>query len=215
MQKYKNFLKQTRTRFWEEINVFCEIFKKIIIFPNNFFKDLTNKRKYIIFLFIINFIIVLVKSFFISKSNIIFFEDKILDRIFSFLAIPQVAVIITYLSFFIFSIIFFIILKYSSRSSLSIYFYPSFLLSLMSISIIGIIAHIISFPLNFFEKSLVLYIKYIFYIWVIFLNIFAIYNTLDVRLIKIIFSLFCAFSPFLIFGWILVVSPYLIFLSIP
>ena len=187
MQKYKNFLKQTRTRFWEEINVFCEIFKKIIIFPNNFFKDLTNKRKYIIFLFIINFIIVLVKSFFISKSNIIFFEDKILDRIFSFLAIPQVAVIITYLSFFIFSIIFFIILKYSSRSSLSIYFYPSFLLSLMSISIIGIIAHIISFPLNFFEKSLVLYIKYIFYIWVI----------------------------FLIFGWILVVSPYLIFLSIP
>lgn len=102
MQKYKNFLKQTRTRFWEEINVFCEIFKKIIIFPNNFFKDLTNKRKYIIFLFIINFIIVLVKSFFISKSNIIFFEDKILDRIFSFLAIPQVAVIITYLSFFYF-----------------------------------------------------------------------------------------------------------------
>lgn len=85
----------------------------------------------------------------------------------------------------------------------------------MSITIIGIIAHIISFPLNFFEKSLVLYIKYIFYIWVIFLNIFAIYNTLDVRLIKIIFSLFGAFSPFLIFGWILVVSPYLIFLSIP
>lgn len=111
MQKYKNILKHTRTRVWNEINVFCEIFKQIIISPNNFFKDLTNKRKYIIFLFIINFIIVLVKSFFISRNNIIFFEDKILDKIFSFLAIPQAIVIITYLSFFIFSIIFFYYFK--------------------------------------------------------------------------------------------------------
>ena len=200
---------------WNEINMLFKIFKGIIISPNVFFKDLTEKRKYIISLFIINFIIVLIKSFFISRGKIIFFEDKILDKIFSFLAIPQVVVIITYLSFFIFSILFFIIIKYSSEKFLSIHLYPSFLLSLMSISIIGIIAHIISFPINFFAKSLISHIRYIFYIWIIFLNILTVYNTQNVRLIKIICSFLIAFFPFLIFSWFLVVSPYLIFLSIP
>lgn len=187
------------------------LLKAIVLSPGEIFTNSREKSKEIVSLFTISFIIVLLKSFFKARheaSN--FFETQILNEIIYFLSIPQIAAIAIYLFFFIFSLLLFLVIRiFSKDASLK-----SLMLSLMSISGVGIFAHIATMPLMFFAKSLINPIGYIFYLWVIVLTLWAIKNSQNLPLVKVIPSFLVVAFPFLLFGWLPVISPYLVFLAV-
>ncbi len=187
------------------------LLKAIIVSPGDLFRNSIDKRKEIVSLFVVSFVVVLLKSLFERKhAPTNFFNSQTLNDIFSFLAIPQVVAIITYLLFFVFVIVLFFIIKLFSKE---VSFQP-LLLSLMSISCIGVIAHFITIPLIFFAKSMIMPISYMFYLWVIALSFWSIKNSQDLPLVKVIPVFIVVVAPFLLFGWLLVISPYLMFLSV-
>ncbi len=187
------------------------LLKAIIVSPGDLFRNSIDKREEIVSLFVVSFVVVLLKSFFKGRHAATnFFESQTLNEIFSFLAIPQVAAIVTYLLFFVFVIVLFFIIKLFSKEAS----FKPLLLSLMSISGIGVIAHFITMPLIFFAKSLIMPISYVFYLWVVVLTLWSIKNSQDLALVKVIPSFLVVASPFLLFGWLLVLSPYLVFLSV-
>lgn len=187
------------------------LLKAIIVSPGDLFRNSIDKRKEIVSLFVFSFVVVLLKSFFKRRHTATnFFDSQTLNDIFSFLAIPQVAAIVTYLLFFVFVIVLFFIIKLFSKE---VSFKP-LLLSLMSLSGIGVIAHFITIPLIFFAKSLIMPISYVFYLWVIILSLWSIKNSQNLALVKVIPSFLVVAAPFLLFGWLLVISPYLVFLSV-
>lgn len=185
------------------------LLKEIVFSPGEIFKNPREKKDAIILLFIINFVIILIKSFFIKGYGAIdFFDTQILNEIFYFLSISQIQVIISYFLFFVFVLLLFFVIKiFSGNASLS-----TIMLSLMSISGIGIIAHITAIPLMFFEKSLLNYISYLFGLWILILTFGAVKTSQNLTLIKAVLFFLIAAFPFLLFVWLPVISPYLVFL---
>lgn len=187
------------------------LLKAIIVSPGDLFRNSIDKRKEIVSLFVVSFVVVLLKSFFKGRHAATnFFESQTLNEIFSFLAIPQVAAIVTYLLFFLFTFVLFFIIKFFSKETSL----KPLLLALMSISGIGIIAHIITIPLFFFAKPLIMPISYAFYLWVVILTLWSIKNSQSLALVKVVPIFLVVAFPFFLFGWLLVISPYLVFLSV-
>ena len=181
--------------------------------PSDIFIDATRRKKEIFLLFIINFFIVLIKSLFKQKySDTNFFDNQILNIFFSFLAIPQFSVIITYILFFFFVWILFMILKLFSKQVL---FMP-LLCSLMSISAIGVVAHLTIIPVSLIlsEKSSLLLLNYFFYLWAIILTVWSIKKSQSQTLPKATLIFLMAAFPFVLFGWLSIISPYLMYLTV-
>lgn len=187
-----------------------DLIKMIVVSPSELFRNSKEKRREIILLFVASFVVVLLKSFFKGRyAATNFFENHILNLIFSFLAIPQVTVFVTYLSFFVFAFVLFLVIRLFSRDAS----FKPLLFSLMSISGIGIIAHIITVPLIFFAKPFIIPLCYAFYIWVIILTLWSIKSSQNLTLVKAIPSFLIVALPFLLLGWLPVISPYLVFLA--
>ena len=181
------------------------LMKAIVFSPGELFKTSKEKKRDIILLFVFSFFIVFLKSFFKERHWINFYANQPLNELFSFFAIPQISVIATYFSFFIFVFVLFCFAKLFSKEGS----FKQLLFALMSISGIGILSHLIVTPLNILSKSLALPICFIFYMWVVILTILAIKNTQSVAFVKAIPIFLLGALPFILFGWILVVSPYL------
>lgn len=186
------------------------LMKAIVISPGELFKNSKEKERDIVLLFVISFVVVFLKSFFKGRFATNFFENQTLNEVFSFLAIPQVTVVITYLSFFVFVFLLFLIVKFFSKEAS----FKPLLFSLMSISGIGILAHLIATPLIFFAKSFIMPIGYVFYLWVIVLTVLSIKNSQSLTLVKAVHSVLIAVLPFLLFGWLPIISPYLVYLAV-
>ncbi|NDY43595.1 hypothetical protein G3N55_12195 [Dissulfurirhabdus thermomarina] len=188
------------------------LIKAIVISPGELFKNSKEKKRDIVLLFVISFAVVFLKSFFKGRyaTNFNFFENQSLNEVFSFLAIPQVTVVTTYISFFIFVSLLFLIVKIFSKEAS----FKTLLFSLMSISGIGVIAHLIATPMMFFAESFIMSIGYVFYLWVVVLSVLAIKNSQSLPLVKAVTSFLIVALPFLLFGWLPVISPYLIYLAV-
>lgn len=186
------------------------LLNSIKIRRHNFFQYFS-ENNYVLYLFALSFIIVFLKSFF-KKTNYTanFFSNELINKIIIVISNTQISVIILYGLYFLFVYIVFIITKFFSKN-------PSFkklLISLMSISILGIIAHTITIPLVFFENNFIKYIYYFFYILSFLFSIFSIKNTQDISIIKSTTSILIALIPFFLCGYVLVICPYILFLNI-
>lgn len=188
------------------------IIKEITNYTVGQFKGGKGEMRDAVSLFVVSFLVVLVKSFFKERGVIYFnfFESRFLNNMFSYLAIPQVAAIVVYVLFFLFVFVLFLVVRIFSKDAS----FGPLLFSLMSISIIGIIAHIVTIPMVFIAKKAIVATSYIIYFLVVALNILSIKNSQRLPFVKAVLCFFIASLPFLLFGWFAVVSPYLIYLAV-
>jgi len=148
-----------------------DIYKKIIISPRELFRDITNDiNKYrlpVYFLFFINVLIPLVKSFMMERENIDFFSNEKINLLFSLYSIPQVQWVVTLLGFFLFIIFINVFSKNRGKSGL--------VFCLLSIASIGILLQLLFVLFSeFLSHELLAMIRWIAFFWIAFLSVVAI-----------------------------------------
>jgi len=190
--------------------ILIKLIGEIVLRPGKLLRNPKENDRAIILLFVINFCIVFVKSFFKEHKTTDFFTTKITNKIFNILSVPQVAVIVLYCGFFVFWFAILLGVKLTSTKVKSM----QLLLGLMAVSGIGIIAHCIAIPLMIINRSLCLPLEYVFYLWAIVLNILSIQHSQNITFSKSIIAFVFAVIPFLMIGYLSPITPYLVSLAI-
>ncbi len=197
-----------------------ELIKFIVVSPGILFKSIEKYERDIRIIFTIGFVVVFAKSLFKEGQAVVVFEDKMLDGMLSVLTTPYVQVMITYMSFFAFVFLLFLLLRrHSSKARLR-----PLLLSFMSLAVIGLLAQIISIPIsflsnqfvsipiNFLSNQFMLAVGYLCYFWTIALALLSIRENQGVSLKRASLSYFLIAAPFFLLIGLLVVSPSLLYL---
>ena len=185
------------------------ILRDLILYPGIVFKNPEIRKKRIILFFVVTFSTVFIKSFFKAQNYVHFFDNTHLDGLLRILSIPQVQVVVQYIFFYVFIVIVFGILALAKCK----HSFPSLTLSLMSVCIIGFVAHIISFFLFFINKTAIGHIGFIFYVWCIILSIVAIKKSQNISYFAAILCFLLSSTPFLLIYWPAPLFPYLVLLN--
>jgi len=190
------------------------LIRYLILSPSTIFKSIEHKKfkKEIYISFCLAALFTFIKSFFVKTSYIItFFSNKSLNNLLTFLSVPQLSLLLLYFEYFIFITFVFLFCKLFNKKAN----YKTLLLSLMSISGIGIIMQLLMIVfLSIFPYSLIKTIIFVIYFWVIILSILAIKITQNISLIKAVVCLVVSAIPFFMIALPLVISPYLAWLNI-
>lgn len=183
----------------------------VIFSPNRFFKQVADgeNTKEILFIFIMGSILTFAKTFLVNQgalASTFFLDDKTI-KLLTFVSIPQVTWIIGYAGYFLFIFCILALSKVFNRKAQM----KSLVLSLMSISGLGVVMQILFYGFQFFiPKELLSICTYIVFFWVILLSLSAIKSTQAISLPK---SLLCFFIPAVFFipftVGLPVVAPYL------
>lgn len=187
--------------------------RDIIILPNSVFENIRNDKlfKEVYTIFCIGALITFLKTFMIKQKTITFFNYEKLNVIISWLSIPQIYWFMSYLSYFIFILCLFTICKFFNKQATL----KTLVVSLMSISGIGVVLQVLFYILKFImPKNFILISTYLVYFWVIILSISAIKTTQDISFPKAIICFLLASLPFVFLALFVSISPYLAWLNV-
>jgi hypothetical protein len=192
---------------------YFELLKSIILNPEKAFKNMS-KGDYdcsVYVLFAVSCLITLLKSF--SKKKYIgsYFTNRDINEFLSFFAIPQVRWGIALLGF----ILFVLLIGRFCKVFLKKYNKKVLVVSLLSISSVGILLHIIFFIFHYFLSQQSIYmLRRITFIWIAYLSIIAIKNSQNASCFKsIIIFIFAGLPAVFIIG-LPGLAPYLLWLVI-
>lgn len=187
------------------------IYKKIIISPRELFRDITSDidryRLPVCFLFFINALIPLVRSFRMAKENINFFSNENLNLLLSLYSIPQVQWVVTLLVFFLFiSLINFFSSLFSENRGKS-----GLMFCLLSIASVGIIMQLLLVLLSeFLSHEILTMIRWIAFFWIAFLSIVGINICKEISYVRSIAIYFAAGLPVVLIVGLAGVAPFIL-----
>jgi hypothetical protein len=157
-------------------------------------------------LFLSGAILTFLKSFYYRKENWNFFANENYNKIFTFLSIPQIQWLITYLIYFLFIYLIYLMNKLFNKNAR----FKPLAISLMSLSGLGCILQILFYILSFiFPKELIHYISYIILIWFFLLSLISIKNSQGIFISRSIACFVAAAVPCIIIAGFPGVFPYL------
>ncbi len=193
------------------MNYLIKIYRKIIVSPRELFRDITNDtnryRLPVYFLFVVNALIPLVKSFKITRENIAFFSNETLNLLLSIYSIPQIQWAITWLGFFLFIIL----IKLFSRFFAKNRGQSGLLFCILSIASVGILLQLLFIPLSkFLSHDLLAMIRWIAFFWIGFLTIVAISICQKVSYARSMAIYFAAGLPVVVVVGLTGVAPFIL-----
>ncbi|WP_407924244.1 YIP1 family protein [Desulfosarcina alkanivorans] len=190
------------------------LLKDIVVNPFNVFKEIRDGafKNETLLIFITVTVLSFIKSGGLSgvhRETVHFYSSDKLNYFFSLLSIPQVNWLITFVSFFVFILLIYLIFNLKDSPKME-----PLLLSLLSISGIGLIFHVLSILLRyFFPHTPFNYLVYFVYLWTLMLSVFAVKICMNSSFLKSGVVLTIAALPMVFIVGLLAVSPYLIGLS--
>jgi hypothetical protein len=188
-----------------------EIYKKIITSPRELFQDITNDidryRLPVYFLFFINTLIPLVKSFRMARENIDFFSNETLNLLLSLYSIPQVQWVVTLLVFFLFIILINFFSRFFSKNRGK----SALIFCLLSIASVGILMQLLLTLLSeFLSHELLAMIRWIAFFWIAFLSIVAINICKKTSYVRALTIYFAAGLPVVLIVGLAGVAPFIL-----
>ena len=186
-------------------------FKDIIINPTKLFRKIEqgSSNSSIFVLFFISLLITFVKSFSKSQNFINFFSNENLNKILSFISIPQARWAITLLSFalsvYLIGIFCNLFLKRYNKKLIS---------CILSISSVGILLHLFFFIMyDLLSQKSIYLLRSISFIWVMCLSISAIKNTQNASYMESILVFVLSILPAILIIGLPGFAPYLLWLG--
>ena len=182
------------------IKDWTELLSYIILRPVSVFRKINNgKYKYeVIIMFLASISITLFKSFSKNSYQGNFFSNQSVNEIVAFFDIPQIRWVITLISFGLFVFLVSIFCKLFLKKC-----NPKILvMTLMSISGVGVILHLLfSLFSIFLSQNLIYAARHLAFIWIVCLSIAAIKNSQQTTFIKsIIIFILAGLPPIFIIG---------------
>lgn len=186
--------------------------RDVFIHPQAVFEKINNNKihREVYVVFLIGGVISFLKTFLRTGTKVNFFVDNKFNELFTFLSIPRMSWLIWYTGFFVF--IFFLLLACKiingkvQRKSLT--------LSLLAISGLGIVFHFLFFPLQLiFREDIIFIFVYLTYLWASVLTVKAISTTQGIAIWKSIICFFIPAVPLTLTALLMVMFPYLAFLT--
>lgn len=184
----------------------------VILYPGGVFVDIKKGKlmNETLLVFCFGALITFIKSFFQEGQLVNFFEDNRINNILGILSIPQVLWIISYVSYFIFISVMLIICRLFYKKIES----KNLILSIMSLSVIGVVMQILFYAFKFIVPQEYLIIgSNLIYLWVVILSIWAIKATQNFSFFKSTICFVIPALPFIFWVYLAGMAPYLMWLG--
>lgn len=197
------------------LNSIINIVQGIVGHPYTFFKgNFSEKIKYNIFvLFVLSAFLTFIKSFTfnVEGNSINYYSNEIYNMLFSFLAIPQIKWLSTYLIFFVFLLLLYLFCHLYTKSCNK----KELLLDYLAIGSIGVFLQILFLCLSFvLSNQIIFFISYIALIWIIYLSIIAVKSSQKMSGLKAVFVYISSALPIFLIGGIPCIAPNLMWLHL-
>jgi len=189
------------------------LLRDIIVSPIKVFerinKDQLSFEVYIIFL--LGALVTFLRTLRLEGQSIHFFETERINKVLSFLAVPQIKWGFTYITFFLFILILYLFSKIFLKR---IRPKPLFL-CLMSISGVGLIMQALFFVFHYiFSQNVNFFLTYIAFAWVVILSLLAIKCSQEISIGKSLFLFVIAGLPTIFIAGLTGISPYLAWMAL-
>lgn len=194
--------------------IIIQLLKDIVIRPISVFEKISNGSlsREVYITFGLGAFITFSKTFALKQLEINFFTNYHLNQILSFLSNPQIRWGLVYIFYFLFLFLIFSLCKYFFKQAK----WKTLLLSLMSISGIGVISQILFFLFSFiFPNNLSTILSYLIFLWVAFLSVLAIKYSQNIPLTKSIILFIISALPIIFIIRLVGISPYLAWINVP
>lgn len=193
--------------------IVIQLLKDIVIRPRSLFEQISNGKlsREVYITFSLGAFITFSKTFALKQHEINFYDNYHLNQIFSLLSIPQIKWALLYIIYCLFLFLIFSLCKFFFKCTR----WKTLILSLMSISGIGVISQIVFFLFSFiFPKNLNAILSYLIFLWVAFLSVWAIKYSQDLPLTKSIILFFISALPIIFIIRLVGISPYLAWINV-
>jgi len=193
--------------------IVIQLLKDIVIRPRRLFEQISNGKlsREVYITFGLGAFITFSKTFALKQHEINFFNNYHLNQILSLLSNPQIKWVLLYIFYFLFLFLIFSLCKFFFKQAK----WKPLLLSLMSISGIGVISQILFFLFNFiFPKNLSAILSYLIFLWVAFLSVWAIKYSQNLPVTKSIILFLISALPIIFIIRLVGISPYLAWINI-
>jgi len=193
--------------------IVINLLKDIVIRPRSLFEQISNGTisKEVYFIFGLGAIITFSKTFALKQHEINIFNNYQINQLLSFLSHPQIKWILLYIFYFLFLYLIFRLCNLFFKQAK----WKTLLLSLMSISGIGVVSQILFFLFSLiFPNSLNVFLSYIIFLWVAILSVLAIKDSQNLPLTKSIILFVISALPIIFIIRLVGISPYLAWINV-
>jgi hypothetical protein len=191
------------------------LIKDVVLSPRRMFSHEISYEpiKGIVILFLTGLLITLLKTFAPAKkvSAVTFFGSSALNSVFSSLSNPQIVWLVVYAAYFIFILLILLMCKLLNGRVEA----KSLVLSLISVSAIGVLLQVICYALKYIVPfNVIVVCGYAAYLWIAFVSVLAIKASQKMSAIKAVVCFILPAIPVTIFAGLPAISPYLAWLNV-
>ena len=193
--------------------VIIKLLKDILIHPKSLFEQISKGKlsKEVYIIFGLGAFITFSKTFAVKQHEITFFNNYHLNQILTLLSIPQIRWALLYTFYFLFLFLVTYLCKLFFKQAK----WKTLMLSLMSVSGIGVVSQILFFIFSFiFPKNLSSILSYLIFLWVTFLSVWAIKYSQNLTLTKSIIVFLISALPIIFIIRLVGISPYLAWITV-